>query len=119
LWLRSGIGHPWHAAVAIFAFAAIYIGIGALVGAFVSGPLEGSLLVILVFSLDAFSGPQMTSAGGIGAFFTPTRQAANLLIAAGGGQGSPGADWLGVAAVSLGALAVALAAFWFTARTRS
>jgi hypothetical protein len=119
LWLRSGIGHPLHAAVAIFAFAAIYIGIGALIGALVSAPLEGSLLVILVFSVDAFSGPQMTSAGGIGAFLTPTRHAANLLIAAGGGQGSPGADWVGVAAVALGALAVALAAFWFAARTRS
>ena len=119
LWLRSGIGHPLHAAVAIFAFSAIYIGIGALIGALVSAPLEGSLLVILVFSVDAFSGPQMTSAGGVGAFFTPTRHAANLLIAAGGGQGSPGADWLGVAAVAFGALAVALAAFWLAARTRS
>jgi hypothetical protein len=119
LWLRSGIGHPLHAAVAIFAFSAIYIGIGALIGALVSAPLEGSLLVILVFSVDAFSGPQMTSAGGVGAFFTPTRHAANLLIAAGGGQGSPGADWLGVAAVAVGALAVALAAFWLAARTRS
>ena len=119
LWLRSGIGHPLHAAVAILAFAAIYLGIGALVGAFVSGPLEGSLLVLLVFAIDAFSGPQMTSsAGGIGAF-TPTRDAANLLIAAGGGRGSPGADWIGVAAVAFGALAVALAAFWFAARTRS
>ena len=119
LWLRSGIGHPLHAAVAILAFAAIYIGIGALVGAFVSGPLEGSLLVLLVFALDAFSGPQMTSsAGDIGAF-TPTRDAANLLIAAGGGRGSPGADWIGVAAVAFGALAVALAAFWFAARTRT
>jgi hypothetical protein len=119
LWLRSGIGHPLHAAVAIFAFSAIYIGIGALIGALVSAPLEGSLLVILVFSVDAFSGPQMTSAGGFGAFFTPTRHAANLLIAAGGGQGSPGADWLGVAAVAFGALTVALAAFWLAARTRS
>jgi hypothetical protein len=119
LWLRSGIGHPLHAAVAIFAFAAIYIGIGALVGALVSAPLEGSLLVILVFSLDAFSGPQMTSsAGGIGTL-TPTYHAANLLLAAGGGRGSPGADWIGVAAVALGALAVALAAFWVAARTRS
>ena len=118
LWLRSGIEHPLHAAVAIFAFAAIYIGIGALVGAVVSAPLEGSLLVVLAFSLDAFSGPQMTSAGGIGAF-TPTRDAADLLIAAGGGQGSPAGDWLGALAVALGALAVALAAFWFTARTRS
>jgi hypothetical protein len=118
LWLRSGIGHPLHAAVAIFAFAAIYIGIGALIGAFVSAPLEGSLLVVLVFSLDAFSGPQMTSAGGIGSF-TPTRQAANLLIAAGGGHGSPSGDWLGAAAVAFSALAVALTAFWFAARTRA
>ncbi len=116
LWLRSGIGHPPHAAVAVLAFAAIYIGIGALVGAFVSEPLEGSLLVILVFSLDAFSGPQMTSAGGIGKL-TPTYHAANLLIAAAGGHGSPGADWIAVAAIALGALAVALAAFWFAART--
>jgi len=118
LWLRSGIGHPLHAAVATFAFAAIYIGIGALVGAFVSAPLEGSLLVILVFSLDAFSGPQMTSAGGIGTL-TPTYHAANLLIAAGGGHGSPGADWIGVTVIALGALIVALAAFWFAARTGS
>jgi hypothetical protein len=117
LWLRSGIGHPWHAAVAIFAFAAIYIGIGAILGAFVSGPLEGSLLVILVFSLDAFSGPQMTG-GAIGAF-TPTYHAANLLIAAAGGQGSPGADWIGVLAVAFGSLAVALTAFWLAARARS
>ena len=94
LWLRSGIGHPFHAAVAIFAFAAIYIGIGAVIGAFVTGQLEGSLLVILVFSVDAFSGPQMTSSGGVGAFFTPTRHAANLLIAAGSGQGSPSVDWV-------------------------
>lgn len=117
LWLRSGIGHPFHAAVAIFTFSAIYIGIGALVGAFVRGQLEGSLLVILVFSVDAFSGPQMTSNGLVSV--TPTRNAANLLIAAGGGQGSPGGDWIAAAAVAFAALAVALAAFWFAARTRS
>src|SRR6266508_1932591 len=117
LWLRSGIGHPLHAAVAIFAFAAIYIGIGAVVGAFVTGALEGSLLVMLAWSLDAFSGPQMTSSGG-GAL-TPTRDAANLLIAAGAGQSSPQVDWFGVLAVTVVALAAALAAFWFTARTRS
>jgi hypothetical protein len=119
LWLRSGIEHPLHAAVAIVGFAAIYIGIGAVVGALVAAQLEGSLLILVVFSLDAFSGPQMTSAGGLGALTTPTRNAANLLIAAGGGQGSPSGDWLGVAAVALGALAVAVAAFWFAARTRS
>ncbi|MGB0094108.1 MAG: hypothetical protein WBP81_16440 [Solirubrobacteraceae bacterium] len=60
----------------------------------------------------------MTNSGGFGGL-TPTRQAANLLIAAGGGHGSPSSDWLGVTAVALAALAVALAAFWLTARTRS
>ena len=117
LWLRSGIGHPLHAAVAILAFAAIYIGIGAIVGALVSAPLEGSLLVLVVWTIDAFSGPQMTSGGGAGAFM-PTRHAANLLIDAAAGRGSPGSDWIEVAAIALGAVVVALAAFWLAARTR-
>ena len=118
LWLRSGIEHPPHAAIAIFIFAAIYIGIGALIGAFVKGPLEGSLLVVLVFSLDVFSGPAMSSGGGL-SNFTPTRDAASLLIASGGGQGSPTGDWLGAALVAIGAIAVALLAFWFSARSRA
>lgn len=117
LWLRSGIEHPFHAAFAVFAFAAIYIGIGALVGAFVTGPLEGSLLVVLVFSVDVFSGPAMTSSGGPG-LLTPTRRAADLLIAAGGGQGSPAADWVAVTITAVTALAVALGAFWLAARSR-
>lgn len=116
LWLRSGIGHPAHAAVAIFSFAVIYIGLGALIGAFVTGELEGSLLVLMLFSLDAFASPEMTSGGAFA--WTPTRKAAELLIAAGGGQGSPRADWLGMTIVALGALVVALTAFWAAARTR-
>lgn len=118
LWLRSGIEHPFHAAIAILAFATIYIGIGAAIGALISGALEGSLLVVLVFSIDAFSGPQMTRTGGILALTTPTHNAANLLIAAGGGQGSPTGDWLGAAGIALGALAIATAAFWWSARSR-
>lgn len=118
LWLRSGVEHPLHAAAAIFFFAAIYIGIGALIGAFVRDPLSGSLLVVLVFSLDVFSGPAMTSNGGLGNF-TPTRDAADLLIAAGGGQGSPAGDWLGAGTVALAALAIALTAFWLAARRRA
>lgn len=117
LWLRSGIGHPWHAAVAIFSFAVIYIGLGALIGAFVEGALEGSLLVLMVFSLDAFTSPEMTSNGAFA--WTPTRSAAQLLIAAGGGHGSPSADWLGMAIVAAGSLTVALAAFWMAARIPS
>ena len=117
LWLRSGIEHPPHAAIAIFAFAAIYIGIGALIGSLVRGPLEGSLLVVLVFAADVFSGPAMTSADGL-ANFTPTRDPANLLIAAGAGAGSPASEWLGAGLIAAAGLAVALAAFWFSAHRR-
>ncbi|SEH16170.1 hypothetical protein [Thermoleophilum album] len=117
LWLESGIEHPAHAAVAVFAFAAIYIGVGALVGALVSGPLEGSLLVVLVFVVDVFSGPAMTSDRS-SFLLTPTREAADLLIAAGGGRGSPGDAWLAVGAISFGALVVAVTAFWLSARSR-
>ena len=118
LWLRSGIEHPLHAAIAVLCFSLIYIGIGAAIGALIRAPLEGSLLVVLVFSVDAFSGPQMTSSGGLTGW-TPTRDAADVLIAAGMGTGSPDADWLAMAAVALGALTIALAAFWFAARTRA
>jgi hypothetical protein len=117
LWLRSGIEHPAHAAAAVLAFALIYIGIGALIGAFVSDPLNGSLLVVLVFAVDVFSGPQMSSNGLFS--YTPTRDAANLLIAAGSGQGSPGGDWISVAVATAAALTVALGAFWLAARPRS
>jgi hypothetical protein len=117
LWLRSGIEHPAHAAAAILAFALIYIGIGALIGAFVTDPLNGSLLVVLVFAVDVFSGPQMTSNSLFS--YTPTRDAANLLIAAGSGQGSSSGDWINVASSVVVALAVATGAFWFAARARS
>ena len=118
LWARSGIVHPWHAAAAILAFALIYVGVGAVVGALVSSPLEGSLLVVLIFAVDAFSGPSMTSSGGILAY-GPTRDATKLLIAAGTGQSSAGMEWWGVAAAVVVALAVALGAFWLAARSRS
>ena len=117
LWVKSGIGHPLHGAVAIASFAVIYIGLGALVGTFVKDGLSGALLVMLVFAVDTFSNPQMTSSGVVS--WTPTRGATNLLVAAGGEQGSPSADWIEMAAVALAALAVAVGAFWFAARTRS
>lgn len=115
--LRTGIPHPAHAAAAIAAFALIYIGIGAVIGALVRSPLEGSLLVVLAFSVDVFSGPQMTSEGTL--TWTPTRDAADLLIAAGSATSSPAADWLAVGATAAASLAVATLAFWLVARPRS
>jgi hypothetical protein len=116
LFLRSGIEHPWHAAAAVLAFALIYTGIGALIGAFVSDPLNGSLLVVVVFAVDVFSGPQMTPNSLFN--WTPTRDAATVLIAAGSGETSPPGDWIKVGLAVLVALSVATAAFWLAARAR-
>ena len=118
LWLAAGIAHPAHTLVAILTFALIYIGIGALVGALVSGALEGSLTVAFIFLIDAFSGPGMSASGGL-AEITPTRNAADVLIAAGAGEGSPTGDWVVVGLTTLAALAVATLAFWLAARPRS
>lgn len=72
----------------------------------------------LIFLVDAFSGPGMTDSGGVAAGL-PTRQAADLLIAAGAGQGSPTGDWAVVALTAAGSLAIAFVAFWWAARPRS
>jgi hypothetical protein len=115
--LREPPLHPAHAAAGVLAFSLIYVGIGALVGSIVSGALEGSLTVALIFLVDVFSGPGMTDSGGIAAIL-PTRQAAELLIAAGGGRASPGEDWLVVALTVAASLTVAFLAFWWAARPR-
>ena len=114
--LSSGVEHPPHAAVAILIYALTYIGIGTLIGAFVRDPLSGSLLVVLVFAVDAFTSPEMTSNGSLAV--TPSRDAANLLIAAGSGQASSTSDWVGAVGVALAAIGVAIIAFWLAARQR-
>jgi hypothetical protein len=118
LWLTTGTAHPAHTFVAILFFALIYIGLGTLVGSFISGALEGSLTVAFVFLIDAFSGPGMSGSGGI-AQLMPTRKAADVLIDAGAGQGSPSGDWVAVGITTLAALLLATLAFWLAARPRS
>lgn len=40
-------------------------------------------------------------------------------MAAGAGRGSPAGDWVAVLAVAVAALGVAVAAFWFSARSKA
>lgn len=115
--LREPPAHAAHAAAAVLAFALIYVGIGALVGSVLTGALEGSMTVALIFLVDIFSGPGMTDSGGVAAL-APTRRSAEVLIAAGAGQGSPSQDWLIVALTVIGSLVLAGAAFWSAARVR-
>lgn len=115
--LNTGIAHPWHAAAALTGFALIYIGVGTLVGALITSPLEGSLAVAFIFLLDVFSGPGMTEGGG--SPLSISRSAADVLItAATGGSSEPG-EWLSLAIWCTGSVGVAFAVFTFSARSRS
>jgi len=114
--LRTGVAHPAHAAVAVLAFALIYLGIGTVVGSIVHTPLEGSLAVAFIFLLDVFSGPGMAREASP---LSLSRQAADVLISAATAQPSSTGDWLklgGVVALSLGA---ALTMFTLAARSRA
>jgi hypothetical protein len=84
--------------------------------ALVADPLQGSLLVVFIFLLDAFSGPGMSGAPPVWAV---SQKAGDLLIAAGAGRGSPGSDWIDAALVTVGALVAAFFVFIASARSRA
>jgi hypothetical protein len=115
--VRVDVAHPWHAAVAVLAFALLYLAIGVLIGSVVSDPLEGSLLVVFVFLLDAFAGPGMS--GGSAPLWAVSQKAADILIAAGMGTASPEGDWIRAVMVTAGALLTAFLVFVLSARRRS
>lgn len=114
--LRTGVAHPWHAAVAVLAFALLYLAIGVLIGSLVTAPLEGSLLVVFVFLLDAFAGPGMS---GSPPPWAVSQKAAEVLIAAGTGSGSPADDWVKLALVTVAALLASFCVFIASARSRA
>jgi hypothetical protein len=114
--LRTGVVHPWHAAAAILAFAVIYLAVGVIVGSFISAPLEGSLLVVFVFLLDVFSGPGMAADPSP---LSLSRKAADVLISAATGTGSPTGDWVKLSVVLVSAVALSFVAFVVSARRRA
>lgn len=113
---RTGVEHPFHAAIAVLAFALLYLSLGVVVGSVVTAPLEGSLLVVFVFMLDVFAGPDMSDKA---APWSISRKAADVLIAAATGQSSPTSDWVKLGLVSGGGLLAAFIVFVASARSRA
>jgi hypothetical protein len=116
LMFQAAPTHPWHALVAIVGFATLYAGIGVVVGSLIPRPLEGSLVVVFVFLLDAFSGPGMTDDVPLWAV---SRGAGQVLVDAGLGRSSGAIEWATIGLSSVLALALGLAAFTWSARRRS
>jgi hypothetical protein len=114
--VRVDVAHPLHAAVAVLAFALLYLAIGIVVGSLITAPLEGSLLVVFVFLLDAFAGPGMS---GSPPPWAVSQTAADILIAAGAGTSSPSAEWVTLTLVTAGALVAAFCVFVASARSRA
>jgi hypothetical protein len=114
--LRTAVAHPWHAAIAVLAFALIYLAVGVVIGSVVSDQLAGSLAVAFVFLLDVFSGPGMAEHA---APYSLSRKAADILIFAGLGRDSPGSDWLKLGGVVAVALVLSFCAFAWAARSRA
>ena len=113
--VRTSLAHPWHVAAGIVAFAWLYLGVGVVIGSFVTDPLAGSLTVTLVFILDVFSGPGMGTSIPLWAL---SRHAAEILIAAGAGRPSSSQTWTAAIATTGVALLAAWSAFSFTTRRR-
>jgi ABC-2 family transporter protein len=59
--LRTGIDAPARVTAGTLMFAVVYLAIGAVVGATVRNPVNGTVLILFVWILDVFLGPTMTS----------------------------------------------------------
>lgn len=57
LMARTGIDHPGRVIAGTLMFALIYLALGALVGVVVSNPVNGAVVILLIWLLDVFVGP--------------------------------------------------------------
>jgi len=69
---RTGIDQPARVAAGTLMFAVIYLAIGALVGALVRNPVNGTVLILFVWILDVFFGPALGPADRLATRALPT-----------------------------------------------
>jgi hypothetical protein len=69
---RTGIENPGRTIAGTAMFALIYLGLGATIGALVRNPVNGSVLVLLVWIVDVMLGPSMGLGTKVVTRFLPT-----------------------------------------------
>jgi len=72
LTLRTGIDTPARVAAGTLMFAAIYLAIGAVVGATVRNPVNGTVLILFIWIVDVFFGPTLSAADNVATRVLPT-----------------------------------------------
>ena len=70
--LRTGIGSPPRVIAGTVMAAVIYIAIGAVVGSLAPNPVNGTVVVLLIWILDVFLGPAMGSVARVATRWLPT-----------------------------------------------
>jgi|GEM_PF-5168427 len=114
---RTGLDQPARVVAGTTLFAVIYLALGAVVGAVVTNPVNGTMLLLFVWILDVFFGPAMTGADATALRVLPTHFVTLWTMSTDPGHGGPEPlAW--ALAWALGALLVAYAAVLRTSSGR-
>ncbi len=70
--LRIGIDAPARVAAGTLMFAVIYLAIGAVVGAVVRNPVNGTVLILFIWIIDVFFGPTLSAGDKVAIRVLPT-----------------------------------------------
>jgi hypothetical protein len=114
--VRTDVVDVGRAVAATVMFAAIYLGIGALLGALVRSEVDGSLVLVFVWMFDVFLGPGMGRTDALLTRAFPSHFPTLVMLDASTSHGGPLGD-LGVSLVwTVGGLVVAFAVLLRTTR---
>lgn len=112
--LREPLDHPGRLVVGTTMFALVYLGIGAAVGSVARDPVNGSVAVLLIWIVDVFFGPTLSSSESAVTRLLPTHFVSLWLADTPSGH----AGWLGELGISAAWVAASLGvSAWLIART--
>jgi len=114
--LRTGIDQPVRVLTGTLMFAVIYLAIGAVVGATVRNPVNGTVLILFVWILDVFFGPTLSAADKPGTRILPTHFVSLWMVDLPSGHGGRPGDLGWALAWAIGAAVVAFAVVAGTTR---
>lgn len=113
---RTGITDPGRVAAGTLLFALIYLGIGAIVGATISNPVNGTVVIMFIWIIDVFFGPTLSGSDRVFTRFLPTHYVSLWMVDLPSRHaGIPGDLGWGLAWTGL-ALAAAFAAVYLAVR---
>ena len=115
LLLRTGIDQPVRVAAGTLMFAAVYLAFGAIVGATVPNPVNGTLLLLFVWIIDVFFGPTLSASQSLLTRVLPTHFVSLWTVDLPPGHGGPGELAVSVAWTAV-ALMLAFAVVLHTSR---